>query len=40
MLLILKEATIEAIRLKTLKVTELIVKRAEAKPKILVKENI
>ena len=37
---ILKEATIEAIKLRTLRVKELIVKRAEAKLKILVKEDI
>ena len=37
---ILKEVTIEAIRLRTLKTKELIVKEVKAKPKILVKEDI
>ena len=37
---ILKEATIEAIRLKTLRVKELIVERVKAKPKILAEEDI
>ena len=37
---ILKKVTIEAIKLRILKVKELIVKGAEAKLKILVKENI
>ena len=37
---ILKEATIKAIKLRTLKAKELIVKGVKAKPKILVKEDI
>ena len=37
---ILKEITMEAIRLRILKVKELIVKGVKAKPKILVKEDI
>ena len=37
---ILKETTIEAIKLKTLKAKELIVKGVKAKLKILVKEDI
>ena len=37
---ILKEAIIEAIRLKTLRVKELTVKGVKAKPKILAKEDI
>ena len=37
---ILKEVTIEAIRLKTLKTKKLIVKEAEAKLRILVEEDI
>ena len=36
----LKEATIEAIKLKILREKELVVKGVEAKPKILVKEDI
>ena len=37
---ILKEITIEAIRLRILKVKKPIVKKVEAKPKILIKEDI
>ena len=37
---ILKEATIEALRSRILKILELIVKELEAKPKILIKKNI
>ena len=37
---ILKEATIKAIRLRTLKAKELIIKGAEAKLKILIEEDI
>ena len=37
---ILKEATMEAIRLKTLRAKELTVKEVKAKLKILVKEDI
>ena len=37
---ILKEATIEAIKLRISKAKELIVKRAKAKPKILTEEDI
>ena len=37
---ILKEATIEAIRLKISGATEPIIKGVEAKPKILVEEDI
>ena len=37
---ILKEATIEALRLRILGILKLIVKGAEAKPKILIKEDI
>ena len=37
---ILKKATIEAIRLRTLRAKELIVKKVEAKLRILVKKNI
>ena len=37
---ILKEATIEAIRLRTLRAKKLIVKGAEAKLKILTEEDI
>ena len=37
---ILKKATMEAIKLRTLGVTEPIVKKAEAKPKILAKKDI
>ena len=37
---ILKEATIEAMRLRTLRVKELIVKETKAKLKILVEEDI
>ena len=37
---VLKEVTIKATKLKTLGATELIIKRVEAKPKILVKEDI
>ena len=36
----LKEITIEAIKLRILKVKELIVKGAEAKPKILIEEDV
>ena len=36
----LKKATIEAMKLRTLRVKELIVKGVQAKPKILVKEDI
>ena len=36
----LKEVTMEAIRLRTLKAKELIIKKAKAKPKILIKEDI
>ena len=36
----LKETTIKAIKLRILKVKELVVKGAEAKPKILVEEDI
>ena len=36
----LKEVTIKAIRLRTLKVKELIIKGVKAKPKILIKEDI
>ena len=36
----LKEATIEAIKLRILRAKELIVKRAKAKPKILTEEDI
>ena len=36
----LKEATIEAIKLRTLRVKELIIKRIKAKPKILTEEDI
>ena len=35
-----KEATIEAIRLRTLRAKELIVKGVKAKPKILAEEDI
>ena len=35
-----KEATMEAIKLRTLRAKELIVKRVKAKPKILVEEDI
>ena len=35
-----KEATMEAIRLRTLKTKKLIIKRVKAKLKILVKEDI
>ena len=35
-----KEATIKAIRLRTLKAKELIIKGAEAKLKILIEEDI
>ena len=35
-----KEVTMEAIRLKTLRVKELIVKKVKAKPKILAEEDI
>ena len=37
---ILKEVTIEAIRSKTLRAKKLTVKEVEAKPKILVEEDI
>ena len=37
---ILKEATIKAIKLRILKAKELIVKGAEAKLKILIKEDV
>ena len=37
---ILKEATIEAIRSRTLRVKEPIVKEVKAKPKILIEEDI
>ena len=37
---ILKKATIEAIKLKTLRAKKLIVKGVKAKPRILVKEDI
>ena len=37
---ILKEATIEALRLRILGILELIIKKTEAKPKILVEEDI
>ena len=37
---ILKEATIEATRSKTLKAKKLIVKGTQAKPKILIKEDV
>ena len=37
---ILKEATIEAIRLRISRAKELIIKGVEAKPKILIEENI
>ena len=37
---ILKKATMEAIRLRTLRAKELIVKEVKAKPKILVKEDV
>ena len=37
---ILKEATMEAIKLRTLRIKELIVKEVKAKPKILIEENI
>ena len=37
---ILKEATIEALRLKILEILKLIIKGAKAKLKILIKENI
>ena len=36
----LKEATIEAIRLRTLKAKKLIIKEIKAKPKILTEEDI
>ena len=36
----LKEAIIEVIKLRILRAKELIVKGAEAKPKILIKEDI
>ena len=36
----LKEATIKVIRLRILKVTELIIKGVKAKPKILVEEDV
>ena len=36
----LKEATMEAIKLRTLGAKKLIVKGVEAKPKILIKEDI
>ena len=37
---ILKEATMEAIKLRTLRVKELIIKGVKAKPKILTEEDI
>ena len=37
---ILKEATMEAIRLKTLRAKEPIIKGVEAKPRILAEEDI
>ena len=37
---ILKEATMEALRLRILEILELIIKGVKAKPKILVKKDI
>ena len=37
---ILKEVIMEAIKSRTLRVKELIIKRVQAKPKILIKEDI
>ena len=37
---ILKKATIKALRLRILRILKLIVKKAEAKPRILTEEDI
>ena len=37
---ILKETTIEAIKLRILKAKELVIKEAEVKPKILIEDDI